>query len=717
MPPRKHLAAAGVILLVTLVVYIPAMRGGFVWNDEEVGSLTKNIVLEDNGLYRVWFTTESVNYWPVIWTSYWLEYQFWGLNPIGYHIVNVLLHAICALLIWRILLRLNIPGAWLAALVFAIHPVNVESVAWITQRKNILSLLFFMVALLWYLRFADGRRRAWYWAAVASFLLAMLSKGAAVTLPVVLLICTWWRHGTITRRDVLRSLPFFAVALLMSGVEVWFQYARAIGEDVVRDDTFPARLAGAGWTVWFYLYKAVLPIGLSFIYPRWEIDPANWLSYLPNLALLVLLGLCWRYRRGWGRPVLFALGFYVVTLGPVLGFLNIYFMRYSFVADHYQYLSIIGIIALVVGTVGTILKRLQPEGVWPARALATLAVVVLGLLTWQQAGIYKNSETLWRDTLRKNPDAWMAHSNLGNLLASRHKLDEAISHYHQALRRAPDNNEVHNNMGSALALQGKTNEAIRHYRQALRIKPDYADAHNNLGLALLSLGKPGEAIGYFRQAVKITPEFARAHLNLGNALIARQRPDEAIDSYRQALELDPTCPTTHYNLGATLALQGKSDEAIDHFRQALLLKPDYPEAHYNLGLMLVGTDRLDEALTHFQTATRLKPDWPAPLKKHAWFLATHPVPNVHRASEAIRLAERAAELTKHQDAGILDTLAAAYAAAGQFDRAVKTAEAALASARTTPNSRLTQEIRARLELYRQMKPYREPAQEQGEVRP
>jgi hypothetical protein len=370
--------ATGLVAL-TLLVYITAILSGFVWDDDT--HLIDNMVLKEYGLYRSWFTSEQFNYWPVTWTSYWLEYQLWGLNPTGYHAVNVLVHAANALLIWRILIQLNVPGAWMAAVVFAVHPVNVESVAWISQQKNTLSMFFFLLSLLWYLRFDYSGHRGLYWTAVSLFVLAMLSKGAVATLPVVLLMCVWWLRKTISHRDLLGSLPFFAVSALMSIVEIWFQYVRAIGGDIVRDDSFFARLAGAGWVVWFYLYKALLPLNLSFIYPRWEIDPTNWLSYIPGLVLIGLLWLCWRFRQSWGQAVLFALGYFVVTLGPVLGFFNIYFMKYSFVADHYQYVSIIGIIALLVAVGCRVLKQLGRGGARLVYVGATAVLVVLGLLT------------------------------------------------------------------------------------------------------------------------------------------------------------------------------------------------------------------------------------------------------------------------------------------------------------------------------------------------
>lgn len=604
----RLILAAALLVVITAVVYVPAMRSGFVWDDDL--HLINSVALKKNGLYHVWLTTEAFVYYPVTWSSYWLEHKLWGLNPTGYHIVNLLIHTVCALLIWRILLRLKIPGAWLAALIFAIHPVNVESAAWITQRKNLLSMFFFLITLLLYLWFDDSGNRRLYWLAVASFLLAMLSKGAVVTLPLVLLMCAWWLHKTITRQDLLRSLPFFAVSAIMSVVEVWFQYVNAIGADVVRSDSFIARLAGAGMVVWFYLYKALLPIKLCFVYPRWQIDATNWLSYLPDLALLVLFGVCWRYRRNWGRQALFGLGYFVVMVAPATGFVHFYYLRYSFVADHYQYMAIIGIIALVVAAGYHLINKLSDRRKSIATVVAVLPVVVLGVLSWNQCHIYQDERTLWLDTLQKNPKAWMAQTNFGLMLEAEGKLDEAISLYRQALQLAPDSAKSHNNLGVALQKQGKINEAIDHYRLSLQLKPNYAPAHYNLGDALDTQGKLDEAISHYYQALDIDSDYAPLHHSLGRVLQLQGKFDEAIAHYSKALEIEPDHAEAHNNLGQILAGRGELDKAIIHNRIALRLDPNSASAHINLGMALGLKDNYTEAVRHYEQALRLDPNQP-----------------------------------------------------------------------------------------------------------
>jgi tetratricopeptide (TPR) repeat protein len=569
--PRRIIAQALALVIAVLLAYIPAMRAGLVWNDHD---LTANLVFEENGLFRVWFTTESVNYWPLVWTSYWIEYQLWRFDPTGYHVVNVVLHAAASLLIWRILKRLNVPGAWFAALLFALHPVNVESVAWVTQRKNVLCLVFFAASVLSFLRHDDRHGEGVGGMTVVWFVLAMLSKGACAPLPVVLVLCLWWRRGDKSRtetirsldssttikspedrttlvtfgRDILRVWPCFVVALAMSGVEIWFQYVRAIGSEVVRDDSLLDRLAGAGWVVWFYLIKAVWPVNLSFVYPRWDIDARDWQAHLPNLVLVLVLLTAWIYRKSWGRPVLFALVYFVVMLTPVLGFFDIYFMLYSFVADHYQYFAIIGPIALLAAAGRTAIERTSGLLQRSIRGAAIALPLLLGFLSWQQSQIYHDQFALWRDTLRKNPDAWLAHHNLGKLLFDRGELDEAARHFQEVLRIRPGDAWAHHELGRVRQAENRIAEALYHYRQAVALDPTLFQTHYNLGLLAQQSGNLEEAVKSYRKALEIRPRFADAHNNLGTALELQGHESEAIQHYQEALRLDPANAQAQSNL-------------------------------------------------------------------------------------------------------------------------------------------------------------------------
>lgn len=604
---QSRVLGASVIVLVTLVLYIPAMRSGFIWDDD--GFVIANpLIRAEDGLYRFWFTTEPPDYFPLVSSSLWLEWRLWGENAAGYHTINILLHALSAILLWQVLRKLTIPGGWLAGLIFAVHPVNVEAVAWITQRKSTLPMVFYLLALLMYLQFENKPLRRFYFLSLGAFLLALLCKPAVVMLPLVLLGCAWWQRYRVSPTDLLRSIPFFVLSVSVGLLALWFQYNRAIGSEVVRGDGFFARLEVAGCAVWFYLYKAILPLNLTFVYPRWEIDASDPLYWLPIIALLACFVLFWLFRRSWGRPFLAGLSYYVLALLPILGFLNIYFMKYSLVADHWQYFAIPGIIALIVGLGAGITGRCGPTVRRITILCAAIVVGFLSVLTFKQEYIYQNEETLWLDTISKNPTAWMAYYNLGNALAHQGRFDEAIPYYLQTLQIRPNYSYAHNNLGIVLIEKGKNQEAINHLSKALKIEPDNIDAHYNMGNALAAQGKFDEAIAYYSAALKIKPDYAKAHNNWGIALGAQGKLDEAASHYNEALRLDPNLVQAYYNLGNVLYKQGKFDEAIEHLAKALRLKPDHATAHYSMGLALAKQERNNEAIFHFETAVKLQPD-------------------------------------------------------------------------------------------------------------
>ena len=360
--PQRQVLLAAAILAIALLAYIPAMRGGFLWDDYTF--LKDNWLIQaPDGLQRFWFTTQAEDYFPLTSSMLWVEWRIWGDHAAGYHVMNVLLHALAAVLVWRVLRRLAVPGAWLAGVLFAVHPVAVASAAWITERKNTLPMVFYLLSLLAYLRYDErGTRRAYY-LSILWFLLALLAKSSVVMLPVVLLMCAWWRRGKIARKDVLRSLPFFVLALALGLATVWFQQHNVIRHQIVRPEGWPSRVAATGWIAGFYLFKALVPAGLCAAYPRWDVA-ASPVAYVPLALIAGAFALLWTRRRSWGRAPLFAMGYFVVTLLPVIGLVNMSFMKFSFVADHLQYAALIGVIAFVAA----VLARAAAAAGWPGRA-------------------------------------------------------------------------------------------------------------------------------------------------------------------------------------------------------------------------------------------------------------------------------------------------------------------------------------------------------------
>ena len=631
--------AAATLILLTLVVYIPALRCGFVWDDDELVA-DNNLIKAPDGLYRFWCTTQPTDYWPLTSTTWWLEWRLWGKNPLGYHVINVILHALSAVLWWRALARLKIPAAWLAAAVFAVHPVNVESVAWIAERKNTLSMLFFVLTLLWYLRFEDTSRRRWYWLALGTFALALLSKTSVVPLPVALLLCAWWRRGKVARTDLRRLLPFFALSVAAGLVTVWFQSRIGVSQGILYR-SLASRLAGAGWACCFYLWKAVVPVHLMTNYPQWRVEMSSPIAYLPILIVLGCLGMFWKYRQNWGRPLLFASGYFLAMLFPVLGLVNMTYLALSPVADRFLYLSLIGVIAPICAAGARVCRTC--EGAFRAmiQIAAAMVVILLASLTWRQNHIYKDQETLWSVALERNPWSWVAHNglgsalqhrnpsdaishyeqallikpdyaeahnNLGNTLLELGRVPEAVGHFEQALRVAPNSARVHYNMAGALIRQGRRSEAIAHWEQAVRIKPDYAEAHNNLAAALMQTGRLPEAVEHFKQALRISPDYAEAYNNLAAALMQTGRLPEAIGHWEQALRIDPDMAEAHYNLGVALEQTGKIEDAITHYKQALRIKPNYAQARKNLGNALLGLGKVSEAIRQYEQVLRITPD-------------------------------------------------------------------------------------------------------------
>jgi tetratricopeptide (TPR) repeat protein len=622
---------SGLIVLLTLLAYIPAMRGGYIWDDN--AHITENSTLRSSdGLAKIWFEPKVLpQYYPLVHTTFWVEYHLWQLHPFGYHLVNVLLHALNAILLLLVLRYLRVPGAWLAAAFFALHPVHVESVAWITERKNVLSSFFYLSSMLAYLRFAtvtgdpantalssdldpltsDNSNRSWgfYAFSLFLFLCALLSKTVTSSLPAAILLVLWWKRDRIRWRDILALIPYFVVGALFGLTTVWLEkyHVGAQGEEWAL--SFLDRCLVAGRALWFYAGKLVWPYKLTFIYPRWQIDAGLWWQYLFPAAAVAVIFILWVMRRRIGKGPLVAVLFFAGTLVPALGFFDVYPMRFSYVADHFQYLASIGLIALASAAIMSFLGRLGPRQRNIGFVVCFAVVLVLGVLVWQQGTIYRDAETLYRDTISKNSDAGMAHYNLAILLVKRGRPEEVVAHFSEALRLQPDDADAHYNLGVALEKQGRLKEAMAHFSEAVRLRPDYADAHYSMAVILAGLDRYKEATSHYSKALRVNPNHVKAHNNLGVALFSLGQFDNAIGHYLTAIKLDPNFSKAHNNLGNALVQKGKLDEAIIQYHRALEIKTNYPEAHNNLGVALAQQGKMDEAIIQFEEALRLKPDY------------------------------------------------------------------------------------------------------------
>jgi tetratricopeptide (TPR) repeat protein len=655
---HKPWLLALVLVASTFVAYQPVWHAGFIWDDDAWTTEISRLLRDVPGLLSIWcHPTALQQYYPLTATTFWLDYHLWGFWALPYHVENVLLHALAALLFWRLLWRLEVPGAWLAGAIFAVHPVMVESAAWVTERKNVLSLVLYLGALLAYGRWTsfwiagddsspcakrspahwDGYGLAWLLA-----LGALLAKTTAFSLPAVILLICWWKRGRIQwLADVLPTVPFFAIAIGMGLLTAWLErtHVGAVGPEWAIP--FPERCLIAGRALVFYTGRLLWPVNLCFVYPRWQLDAHSLRQWLyPTVAVGTVWWL-WVARGRIGRGPAAAAFFFIGTLLPVLGFMNAYFMRYSFVCDHWVYLPSLGLIALAAVGITSAFKLLRQRRVIVESTVCATLLLTLAACTWRQAHIYRDVETLWPDTIAKNPRCWMAHNNLGATLASLGRVREAMEHYEQALRINPDDAETHNNLGSVLRQTGEFQQAILQYKQALRIRPRYAHAYYNLGNLLLKTGKVPEAISQYEHATQTEPNLAEAHEMLGSLLIT----------------------------------VGKRREAMGHLEQALKLRPDLVEAENNL----------------------------------AWLLATLPPADGGDTVRAVNLAERACQSPNNLSAGNLDTLAVAYAAAGRFSEAIATAEKAIELAQSAGQTNLVAEIGDRLQLYRSGRAYRESA--------
>jgi len=643
---------AWVLALLVLVTFGPGMQNGFIWDDPR--HVTENKALQSaEGLYKIWFepsrgtaeTYVTPQYYPLTHTSYWIEYHLWGLNPTGYHVTNIVLHAISVLLVWGILRELGVAGAWVAAAIFAVHPVQVETVAWITERKNTLCGVFYFAAVWAYLKRegtghrgqGTGKKGVWYGVSLLLFVCALLSKTIACSMPGVVLLLIWWKRGRIGLVDIARVVPFFVIGAVAGANTAWMErhVVRAVGGDW---EMTPAQHAiVAGKVVWFYVGKLLWPWPLMFMYPRWEADPGEALNWIWPIGVVGVFVALWELRRRIGRGPVVAWGIYVVSLAPAMGFVHVYPMRFSYVADHFQYLAGVPVIVLIVGAVGAVLscgevresfamgtmpsprpspgvpgegektgdpgfardpffRRVVPTGVG-------VVIAVLAVMSWRYTRVFANPETLWTDVVRKNDSAWLAHANLGAEWLDQSQRDSAEGMGEEAKK--------------------KLEEAKEQYARAIELYPNYGPTQEGMGMVMMRMGKPEDALGYFQKAGKLAPEGESVPylLDEAGALEAMKRLTEAQQVYVRALGINSKSSRAYFLLGRLLEQEGNLDGAQMYYEQAVRFKPDFADAHYRLALALMRQKKNEQAMGELAAVVELRPDWAAAHQDLAALLA------------------------------------------------------------------------------------------------
>ncbi len=754
---------AALLAVVTIALYWPAMSHDFVNYDDNL-FVTSNVHVQ-NGLTLknikwAFCNPVAANWHPLTVLSHMLDCQLFGLNPWGHHLTSVLLHAANTVLVF-LLLR-NLTGAiWrsvLVAALFGLHPLRVESVAWVAERKDVLSTCFGLLALIFYVRYArrvtsdtcqvtrtnstlspvTRHPSLFYWLALFLFALGLMSKPMLVTWPFVMLLLDYWplerfKHSSVWRL-VTEKIPFFVLAAGTSIVTFVVQ-KQTSALVMVEDLPLGARSGNALISYCRYLGELFWPRDLAVFYPH----PGHWAVGQVVLAGGLILGMTVFFIMGRGRYPFLLMGWlwYCGTLVPVIGMVQV---GEQAMADRYTYIPSLGVLVVVIWGAYELTRRWRYQVM--ALSVAGCAAIILCLgLTRQQLGYWKDSETLYRHALEVTENNYIVHNNLGNTLLEKDQIDEAMVHYQKAIQLKPGYADAHNNLANMLAKKGQFAEAIEHYQKALEIDPDYPDAHYNLGIALGEKGQLDEAMVHYQKAIQLKPDYADAYNNLANMLAQKGQFAEAIVHYQKAIQLNPDYAKAHYNWGLALGLQGKLDEAVEQYRKAIQLKPDYANAHGNLANVLAAQGKLDEAVKEYQRTLELAPNSaqahfrfgqalqtlhnfaaakteyqkvlelePKHLAAHlslAWLLATCPEASLRDGGRAVALTQQAEQLAGGESPQLLDTLAAAYAEAGRFGDAVETAKRMLNLTATQNNKPLAQAIQSRLKLYEAGSSYHE----------
>ena len=599
----------GILALVLLVgiAYFPALEAGFVWDDKIF--VDEPLIQQWSGIRNIWLSPREIqegHYWPVTYSSFWLEHKLWGFEPAGYHAVNVLLHLANCLLLWVLMVRLKVTGAWAVAAVFAVHPLHVDSVAWIIERKDLLSALFYLAAALAWMRFVDARRPALYCGAVILFGLALLSKSIAVTLPAALLIWHAWRRGAADRADWLRLVPLFAVAVLITAADLAFYQSREpldLGYSLIERALIAAR------ALIFYGWKLLWPSELAVIYPHWNVDdsdPVAWAFLIGAAAVPVVL---WALRRRIGAGPLVGAAYFAVTLSPVLGFVDYGFMQFSFVADRYQYLAGLGVLAILVSAVAHAAGRLPG---WPRKAVHAGGAIVLALLaakTWSQTEVYRDGTAFFQHIVSLNPNARDAHLNLADAMVADGRFDESVANARIAIELRPDHGSTYHVLGRALAGLKRFEEAEDAFSKALELAPRDASIAHNHGQMYREAGRHEEAVEKFREALEIQPDLAVAHGAMGVALSALGRYEESLEATTKAMSQWPylrQLAVLQNAAGYAAWKLNDREKAVRHFQIGLEAEPNDAGIHLNLGRVRLEQQRFAQGREHLLRALGLR---------------------------------------------------------------------------------------------------------------
>jgi protein O-mannosyl-transferase len=605
-PARRQWLLLPAFWLAAVLAYSPALRGGLLWDD--IGHLTRPDLQPLAGLWRIWFELGATQqYYPMTHSAFWFFHRLWGDATLGYHLANVTLHAASAFCVVILLRRLAVPGAVLAGWIFLLHPVEVESVAWMAELKNALSGVFCLGAAVAYLRFDERRDRRAYAAALALFALALFSKTVTATLPAALLVVFWWKRGGIRWRDDVRPLvPFLALGLAGGLGTAWYERTVIGASGVEFQLGLLERVLVAGRAVWFYLGKIVWPHDLIFVYPRWQVSGSVWWQYLYPASAVALVWALWMIRTRTRAPLAAALLFGGM-LSPALGFLDVYPFRYSFVADHFQYLAGIPVMACAAGACAVLAARVTSRNSFVQPALTAVICAPLAFLTWTQSHDYVDGNRLLTETLARNPGCWMCHENLASACFQAGDIDGGIEHAIAALRIVPDDPTAHCDLAFGYSRTGRTEEAIRHYREAIRLRPSFVAPHQYLGLLLASAGRLPEALPELEETVRLTPISPGARRELGYALLKSGQYERAVVQLQEALRLSPVQADVHQAIALALRGLNRHEAALVHYRQAVRLDPGSAERFNDLGAALQRLGRLEDAAAAFRESLRLSP--------------------------------------------------------------------------------------------------------------